>query len=763
VKKSRLTTLLITLVILVSMVVPTVAQDGDMGEVVIPAGESIKVGIALAQSGGMEVMGTDMLRGAQLGLAAKPEVLGFPVELEVGDTQCAPEGGGIVANRFSADPTLVGVLGHMCSGSNIAALDIYGPAGVAMISGSATLAPLTASGSPVFNRVVPNDAFQAPVDARFLYDWLGVTKLAAIHDGGAYGEGLAVDVAALFAELGGELVGTWAVNVGDTDFRAVLEEIAAEEPGAIFFGGYTPEGPLIRAQMVEVGMEDVIFMGADGVITPDFINTAGAEASEGVYASKAITVETEAYQKMRAAYTDEYGEDVTGPYHAYLFDAYTVLVNAVEKVGEVDDNGDLHIDRAALVDAIRTTSGHPGLTGTISCNSVGDCSTARIGMFKIEDGEWVNAYDPMDDPWGYAEFAPGEAVKFGVALAQSGGMEVMGTDMLRGTQLANEAMPEVLGFPVELEVGDTQCAPEGGGIIANRFSADPQMVGVLGHMCSGSNIAALDIYAPAGMSLISGSATLAVFTDESGPVFNRVVPSDAFQAPVDAQYLYDVLGVRKLATMHDGGAYGEGLAVDVGELFVELGGELVGTWAVNVGDTDFRAVLEEIAAEEPGAIFFGGYTPEGPLIRAQMVEVGMEDVIFMGADGVITPDFVNTAGGEASEGIYASKALTIETEAYGEMRATYNEQFGEDVTGPYHAYLYDAYMVLANAVEQAGVVTEDGTLLVGRMMLRDAIRGTNGHAGLTGTITCDFYGDCSTAEIGMFMVEDGEWVSAPWE
>ncbi len=49
----------------------------------------------------------------------------------------------------------------------------------------------------------------------------------------------------------------------------------------------------------------------------------------------------------------------------------------------------------------------------------------------------------------------------------------------------------------------------------------------------------------------------------------------------------------------------------------------------------------------------------------------------------------------------------------------------------------------------------DGTLLIGRQALRDALFATSGMEGITGTISCDEYGDCADPKIAVSQVQDG--------
>jgi branched-chain amino acid transport system substrate-binding protein len=49
-----------------------------------------------------------------------------------------------------------------------------------------------------------------------------------------------------------------------------------------------------------------------------------------------------------------------------------------------------------------------------------------------------------------------------------------------------------------------------------------------------------------------------------------------------------------------------------------------------------------------------------------------------------------------------------------------------------------------------GSKAPDGTLYIGRQALRDALYATRGYKGLTGTLTCDAYGDCADPRIAVY-------------
>ncbi len=391
----KLLGLLTVIALLLSMsVVPmAVAQEEDeWGEVVVAPGDTIKIGFAAGLSGaGIDVLGIDEQRGAELAVVDQPEVLGFEVELLVEDSQCNAEGGQTVANKFVADPDVVAVVGHMCSSSCTPASKIYLDNHYTMVSPSCTAPSLTAedTGTEIFNRVCWNDKIQGPEAAKFAKEVLGADKAATIHDGSPYAEQLGAEFAKGFEALGGEIVAREAVNVGDTDMRPVLTRIKAGEPQLIYWSGFVAEGGYLATQRADVDMEDVIFMGADGIKADEFIKAAG-DAAEGCYASAANPAEAgPGLEKFLEDYEAAYGEKPIAPFHAHAYDAAMVIMNAVEQVGQVDDDGNLHIGRKALSEAIRGTADYQGLTGLIACDEYGDCGTGTVAVSVVKDGEWV--------------------------------------------------------------------------------------------------------------------------------------------------------------------------------------------------------------------------------------------------------------------------------------------------------------------------------------------------------------------------------------
>ncbi|MCZ7542832.1 MAG: branched-chain amino acid ABC transporter substrate-binding protein [Anaerolineae bacterium] len=396
----KLLNLGIALLIIVAVAPAATAQEGV---VTVPPGAPIMIGVGADLSNVLVEPGQDIVHGTEIAVYVKNlqgGILGHQVAIDVQDTRCDAADSTNVANLLASNPQIVAVMGHMCSGDAAAAIPIYYQARIPMVSASATSPAVdqAAPGTDVFNRTALRDVEQGRVDAEFLFNELGITRLALMHDNDTYGLNLAQIVQTNFEEFGGEVVAFEGINRDDTDYRATLTLVAAAGPEAIFFGGYDDQAILIVNQKNELGMEDVIFISDDGVYTQAFIESGGAEA-EGQYASFAVDDPTTALANglFDSLYNELYGvlPDALGPFHAHAYDAMSIIFNAIEQVAVANDDGSLTIDRDALIQAIRATEGIPGLTGTLSCEvggDIGECTPSFIGVFQVQNGAWVRVY-----------------------------------------------------------------------------------------------------------------------------------------------------------------------------------------------------------------------------------------------------------------------------------------------------------------------------------------------------------------------------------
>lgn len=371
---------------------PAACASDSFGCAKIPAGQTIKIGMGAPMTGGDASFGIDISQGGRIAVTDAGELDGFKFELIAEDDGGSAEGGAAVANKLVADPTVVAIAGHIYSGATAAAIPIYEKVGLPMLSPSATNPPLTEMGSKVFNRIAFTDAIQGKFAATYLYEKLGIRKLAAMHDGSDYGKGLAEIVRDTFTSLGGEVVSFSAITPKETDYTAPLAAVAATKPEALYFGGYTQEGAILANQMKQTGLEKAIFFGCDGTYGQDFLDRTGKNG-EGAFAVSLTPADTEPKLKFDADYEKAYGmkPGTLSPFTWNGYDVVAALISQVKAVAIKGSDGNLYIPRGALVTAVRNLKDYKGLTGTFTCDAKGECNASGPIFVEIKDGKWTVA------------------------------------------------------------------------------------------------------------------------------------------------------------------------------------------------------------------------------------------------------------------------------------------------------------------------------------------------------------------------------------
>src|SRR5271157_3306481 len=166
---------------------PYVCTD-PLGCVEVGNAENIQIGILLTLSGSNSPLGNDALRGMEIAVADKKQVLGHSMELVKEDDQCSQAGGQQGAAQLAANPKIVAVIGATCSSASEPAAKTLSNAGLVMISPSSTAPSLTdpATHQPAFLRTIYNDKAQGEAVASFAFNVLGMRQMVTIHDGTPY-------------------------------------------------------------------------------------------------------------------------------------------------------------------------------------------------------------------------------------------------------------------------------------------------------------------------------------------------------------------------------------------------------------------------------------------------------------------------------------------------------------------------------------------------------------------------------------------------
>jgi branched-chain amino acid transport system substrate-binding protein len=372
------------------------------------------------------------------------------------------------------------------------------------------------------------------------------------------------------------------------------------------------------------------------------------------------------------------------------------------------------------------------------------------------------------DQFGCVTYKPGEAINIGTLLSITGDTAFLGTDSNNGAQLAIDyldgkldAKPgQLLGHDVTLTKEDDGCNKDQGQIGATKIAADPTIVGVIGTSCSSSALGVADkILSDKGILLISPSNTNPNLTSEGThePFYLRTAYNDKIQGAIVADFAVQKLQAKTAATIHDESPYADALAAVFRDDFVKLGGTVTpnGDQAIQSSQTDFSSLLTTIAQDKPNMLYFPDFDPACALIaKAAKTTPGLENTALVGSDGCLEKAFIDT-GGSAVDGTYASGpdlSSFQQNDFYvNTFLPAYDAQFNGKPTAAYHAQAFDAMNILFAAINSAAIQQSDGTIVIPRTALKDAIYKTKDYKGITGTITCTPLGDCAgSTTVGVY-------------
>lgn len=392
-------TSLIFLLLILLIVAPSHAQIADQmpqQSITYAPGEPIIIGFSGLLSSEIEPQtDEDLVKALQVALLDTPTVtvggVEFSLELLPQEDACTDVGGRESAGAFIRNLKVLGVIGPTCSSACRTMSVVFDQANYTSISPSCTASNL-AREFKSFNRLIANDDAQGVEGAIFVLDYLGYTQIAVVSDGTEYGAALADIFSESIASLGADVVYDDSISRFQTDFTETIAELEAAEPEFIYFAGLAGEAAgLLKAIRASESLSGIEYMITDGAFGRDFIELAGEEDAAGVYASQPTAPASEALDLFNAKFVRQYGRPPNTIYHPYAVDALMILRAAVEAVGEIDESGNLVIERIKLRTYISTygqSAPVDGLSGRLMCNGDGECALGGISFYQVIDGRF---------------------------------------------------------------------------------------------------------------------------------------------------------------------------------------------------------------------------------------------------------------------------------------------------------------------------------------------------------------------------------------
>ncbi len=317
------------------------------------------------------------------------------------DDECKPDVGVQAALKAASDPEIIAAASHYCSMVAISTADTFHNLGLPSMVWGAVLPAITYGNDYVeITRVNGTQIQQNQVHAQTIWD-LGFRTVSIIHDTSDYGRGHMEYFSEAWEKLGGKILSIQGVTTDQQDFTAELTKIKAEAPELIYFGGLTPVGIPLRAQMVKLGIE-AQFNGTSGIKNESFNEALGPDA-EGVmsFLEGAPTAELPGGKKFLEAYEKAGFAEPPEAYGAFAYVAGKLIVAAIEKVGP---------DRAKVAEELNRTKVEDTIIGPVEFDEYGQNIVPLITPYVSQDGKWV--------PWSESEYASGKRTLPGLLYMQ---------------------------------------------------------------------------------------------------------------------------------------------------------------------------------------------------------------------------------------------------------------------------------------------------------------------------------------------------------
>jgi len=348
----------------------------------------------------------------------------------------------------------------------------------------------------------------------------------------------------------------------------------------------------------------------------------------------------------------------------------------------------------------------------------------------------------------------GEAIVY-VAVPLSGFQANGGQTVLGGARLMAErlnAQGGLLGYEVTVvgvdDESDSDVAVAVAEEIKQAVDEGKKVIGVVGHLNSGQTIEAMTVYKDLPLIVITPTASEVSISQQGYRNFFRVNANDTVQAQVDADFLFNTLGARRVAVVFNDDPYGIGLARLLAQELTALGAEVPLSLQVAVEQSVFDREMPQIRDAAPDAVFYAGYEIEAPYLRLALVENGLGDLPFLASDGAFLSATVDEAGA-AAEGIYVSAFGPSPEQAVDERWIQEYQAVEYRNPDTYSINGYSALAVLAEGVKKAGSLDA--------AKVADAIRSLDFSAPI-GRMSFDEKGDLQAPQIYVFQVRNAAFV-----
>lgn len=309
-----------------------------------------------------------------------------------------------------------------------------------------------------------------------------------------------------------------------------------------------------------------------------------------------------------------------------------------------------------------------------------------------------------------------DTIVIGAIQDLSGGAATAGKAMDRGSEIAIEeinANGGLNGKKVKYVCYDTKGDPQEAMNAYTRLVEQDKACAVIGPPISNVGLAIKSLANDKKVPIVGAYIDSRVTEKEDGTPEDYmflVQPTNEQSAEIQASYLVDKLGVKKVALFYDqSNAFGVSQVKGFKDYIEGHGGEIVSEQVFKSGDKDFKTQLTKIKESGAEAIFAPNYPQDNVLYVNQLDQLGMSDLVTMGGLDFAPPFLSTLPDATKANNIYFALNCAFDEPQLQDINKKYLEKYSDAKTVDdisVKAYLgYDAVSLVAEAIKNSSEIS----------------------------------------------------------
>ncbi len=319
-----------------------------------------------------------------------------------------------------------------------------------------------------------------------------------------------------------------------------------------------------------------------------------------------------------------------------------------------------------------------------------------------------------------------KAIKVGVLYNLTGGMAAIDRPGMQGMELAKDIINSgggILGRKLSLVISDCRSNLDSTAMASEALAGQDDMVAVIGLNDTDYVMSAAPAITAKDTIFITAGATMQNLPYMYGKYFFMTAFGDNMQARAVAKF-----AKRRLETSHSfvgtdiSNEFTKTLSKYFKRRYRKYGGTVVEELWYNSGADKYP--LPKDKSKDTDLIFISSIPPDAPKYITEVRKAGFNQPIVSG-DGFDTPGLRDVPA-EYAHSIYFATHVALDNPApmVQEFVDSYTRMFGKKPESGFAALGYDTVMLLAQAIERAGVADSE--------KVREALSKTDGFKGVTG-------------------------------